>query len=263
MKSTISVARRLVNRPYSMVATVTPMTVAPRYTRSIASSTSSNDPNSCRTLSSCICVTCMSTRRLSSSSSQQSRRAKGIITVASVVGVAVLTLTTTALAESKKPDEKRSTAASSSSSTAGMSPEEARIAKFQEIIDKERRRLEVEANGGNAKSQLALGVLLLRDVGTLEGVKWIRMAASQGLPDAQHAMAILQLDGLGSPSDQVNGGNGVAKDQSNALATLRRLAGNGHADSQLALAMVFDQGIGVTKDPTASADWFVLTLTRA
>lgn len=256
-------AARVVSRPTTphMVAALVP----PNHSRSFTSK---------RTCSpSCACVTCTSSRathsQSSSSSSSGSRRWRhsrsGITTtaIASVVGVAALTLTTVTLAESKHDAKTSSPSSSSSSSSASasasasppaMSPEEARQ-KLQELIASERQRLEIEAKDGNAKSQLALGVLLLRDIGTLEGVTWIRRAAATGLPDGRHALAILQLDGIGSTSDQQSGGQGVMKDQSAALASLRTLAAEGHADSQLALSMVFDQGIGVSVDKAASTQW--------
>ena len=78
-----------------------------------------------------------------------------------------------------------------------------------------------------------------------EASRWYRMAAEQGDPAAQNALAILDATG-----------RGVLRDPEAALALFRRAATNGYALAQLNLAVAFEDGRLMPRDPLRAYIWY-------
>ena len=78
-----------------------------------------------------------------------------------------------------------------------------------------------------------------------EAARWYRMAAEQGNPAAQNALAILDATGRGVP-----------RDPAAALELFRRAATSGYALAQLNLALAFDHGRLMPHDPLRAYIWY-------
>jgi TPR repeat protein len=73
----------------------------------------------------------------------------------------------------------------------------------------------------------------------------MRLAAEQGIPQAQFDFGLYHLRGIG-----------VAKDDTKAVYWFRRAAVNGSASGQHSLGIMFDQGNGVARDPEEALRWY-------
>ena len=77
-----------------------------------------------------------------------------------------------------------------------------------------------------------------------EGVRWLRLAAEQGMAGSQAAVAYAYLDGIG-----------VEPDATESARWFRKAAEQGDSASQSWLASFYETGHGVPKDPVLAAAW--------
>lgn len=116
--------------------------------------------------------------------------------------------------------------------------------------DAERLRiLKAAAENGEAQSQFDLGISLVtgqygQKVNKKAGCELLTKAANQGNVDAMSALASNVLSDVESRGD--------------ALTWLRRAAESGHVQSQHDLAVRFQAGDGVERDPAAAVRWHTL-----
>lgn len=110
------------------------------------------------------------------------------------------------------------------------------------------------AENGDAHAQFNIGLLYDEGLGTVaspdDARKWWRMAATQGLVEADHNLALLEID-LAS-QDPAKG------DLDAALLHLRRAADANHLRAKYTLGKLHELGLGVPQDPTASAEYIRL-----
>lgn len=103
------------------------------------------------------------------------------------------------------------------------------------------RWLQRAASQGMAKSQLALGLMILEGQGIaqdrLTAAEWIGKAAEQNLPMAQYSLGWLHREG-----------HGVIKDDGLAALWWRKAAAQGLSLAQYELAGLYQQGSGVEED---------------
>lgn len=86
---------------------------------------------------------------------------------------------------------------------------------------------------------------LNKDAAPAESVKWYRLAAEQGVADAQVILG-----------KKIFYGKGVPKDPKQAAVWIRKAAEQGHMEGQYRLGWMYVHGLGVTKDDTIAAEWF-------
>jgi uncharacterized protein len=106
------------------------------------------------------------------------------------------------------------------------------------------------AKAGDDEAKLALGDAYEqgRDVkaSLLEAAKWYHEAALAGNLDAQFKLANIVIVGT----------KGLKKDVVTAIKLLEGASAKGHAKSQNALALIYQQGTGVPKDEKRALDYF-------
>ncbi|UYV18508.1 SH3 domain-containing protein [Halomonas qaidamensis] len=106
------------------------------------------------------------------------------------------------------------------------------------------------AERGNADSQFALGMMFERGQGVGasidEAYKWYRLAADNGLADAQVRLAELYLLGR------------LEGEPSSAAQWFERAATSGSAAAQFQLGLLYLEGEGVDADSSIAARWFEL-----
>ena len=78
-----------------------------------------------------------------------------------------------------------------------------------------------------------------------EAVRWYRKAAEQGLDDAQFRLGFCYINGIG-----------VAENPAEASLWIYKAAHQGHADAQYYLGYFYLQGIGVPKNEKEAVEWF-------
>lgn len=78
-----------------------------------------------------------------------------------------------------------------------------------------------------------------------EAAKWFRMAADQGLPQAQHYLGLAYSQGLGVPQNDVE-----------AVKWFRKAAEQGDAKAQSMLGTMYFNGQGVPQDETEARRWY-------
>jgi hypothetical protein len=86
----------------------------------------------------------------------------------------------------------------------------------------------------------------------VEAVRWYRLAADQGLADAQDYLGRSYLDGRGVPQDDAE-----------AARWFRAAATEGHAGAQFRLGMMYDLGRGVPQDYVEAHMWFNLAAAQS
>jgi len=154
---------------------------------------------------------------------------------------------------------------------------------------------EKSANSGNAKAQLALGIIYKEGNGVeknpVQAVHWFEQAAEQGLADAQYELGYCHMMGQGIKEDDVKafnwfekaaangstnakkfksltdvqykmaitykaGEEGKQKNPVQAVAYFQKAADLKHADSQYELACCYMMGQGVKEDDVKAFSWF-------
>ena len=78
-----------------------------------------------------------------------------------------------------------------------------------------------------------------------ESIKWYRLAAEQGLPDAELALGVMY-----------NRGKGVARDPKEGAKWFRLAAEQGNGDAQVRLGALYVTGTGVPQDYVQAHMWF-------
>jgi uncharacterized protein len=105
---------------------------------------------------------------------------------------------------------------------------------------------------GDAKAQYNLGLMYARGDGVaenlLDAVKWYRLSAEQGFPEAQYALGVIYFSR--NPS--------VPMDYDEAIKWYRQAAEQGHVRSQLNLGVVYLRGDVVPQDIPQALKWFGL-----
>ena len=141
------------------------------------------------------------------------------------------------------------------------------------------------AEQGDAKAQMRMGIIYdnglegrLQDYA--QAARWYRMAALQGLPEAQNNLAVLYKDGQGLPQDYAQAahwftlaarqgnvlaqsnlgwlyqsGNGVAQDFDSARHWYHQAALRGHAAAQNNLGRMLRDGLGTEADTDSARYW--------
>lgn len=117
------------------------------------------------------------------------------------------------------------------------------------------RLIRPRADLGDADAQFALGVLYMRGLGVpenpSEAVQWYRKAADQGKVEAQTNLGLMYSEGLG-----------VAKDYAGALKWFRLAAEAGDPDAQHNLGLAYELGQGVEADVVQAHAWYSLAASR-
>ena len=86
------------------------------------------------------------------------------------------------------------------------------------------------------------GEVVLKD--EAEAVRWYRLAAEQGLAEAQFNLGFMYANG-----------EGVLKDEAEAVRWYRLAAEQGDAHAQFNLGLMYDKGEGVLKDSVLAHMW--------
>jgi hypothetical protein len=109
--------------------------------------------------------------------------------------------------------------------------------------------LRLAAEDGVAQAQLSLGLRYESGAGvakdSVQAIRWIRQAAEQGYVEAQYMLGCCY-----------NGEDGFAKDPVEAAKWWGKAAAQGHADAQHCLALSCSIGQGVTKNLAEAAKWW-------
>jgi TPR repeat protein len=80
-----------------------------------------------------------------------------------------------------------------------------------------------------------------------EAMRWMRLAAEQGMTSAQYILGTMHA-----------GGYGVLRNDIEAAKWLRLAAEHGQECAQRELGIMFDHGLGVPRDPVQAYMWFSL-----
>ncbi|HWU34888.1 MAG TPA: tetratricopeptide repeat protein [Methylovorus sp.] len=108
------------------------------------------------------------------------------------------------------------------------------------------------AAAGDAKAQYNLGLMYARGDGVSENpqeaVKWYRLSAEQGFPEAQYALGVIYF----------SRDAGVTMDYDEAINWYRKAAEQGHVRSQLNLGIVYLRGDVVAQNIPEALKWFGL-----
>jgi TPR repeat protein len=109
--------------------------------------------------------------------------------------------------------------------------------------------LRLAAEDGVAQAQFSLGLRYESGTGVakdpVQAIHWFRQAADQGYDEAQYMLGCCY-----------NGEDGFAKDPIEAAKWWQKAAAQGHADAQHCLALSYSIGQGVTKNPAEAAKWW-------
>ena len=106
------------------------------------------------------------------------------------------------------------------------------------------------ADGGDARAQYYLGVMLVSGLGVprdeVKAADYLGRSAAQGHAEAQGILGALYLQG-----------RGVAKDEAKGADFIRRAADTGLASAQYWMGVLLVEGRGgLPKDPATAAQWF-------
>jgi TPR repeat protein len=109
--------------------------------------------------------------------------------------------------------------------------------------------LRLAAEDGVAQAQFSLGLRYENGTGVakdpVQAIHWVRKAAEQGYDEAQYVLGCWN-----------NGEDGFAKDPVEAAKWWEKAAAQGHADAQHCLALSYSIGQGVAKNPAEAAKWW-------
>lgn len=134
---------------------------------------------------------------------------------------------------------------------------------------------------GDAQAQLRLGIACDEAADYAEAVKWYRLAAQQGLPQAQNNLGVMYKDGQGVAQDygqavawfqkaahqgnllalsnlgyMYQAGLGVARDYAAARRCYMEAARRGHSVAQKNLAIMYRDGLGMPVDSDSARYWY-------
>lgn len=114
------------------------------------------------------------------------------------------------------------------------------------------KHLLASANGNLPEAQSELGLLYLSgklgEADPSAGISWLTRAAQNGLAQAQYNLAVLYERGAG----------GLPRNLENAGQLYTVAANQGHGPATLALARLYNEGLGVKADPAKA--WAIATL---
>lgn len=141
------------------------------------------------------------------------------------------------------------------------------------------------AESGDANLQYNLGIIYDELTAYTEAAFWYRLAADQGVPEAQSAIGSKYREGSGLPQDYAEAlkwyrlaadqgdaegqrrvgeayafGNGVAQDLSEAQKWSLKSAKQGHAAAQTLAGMAYAGGHGVDQDKILGYMWLTLSV---
>ncbi len=112
------------------------------------------------------------------------------------------------------------------------------------------------AEHGDARAQFRVGELYregkgVRYIDFEAAARWLRLAAAQGLPEAQYRLARLHYEGFLIP-----------RDPGELLRQATTAAAHGHARAQVMLGAVYEYGLDdIDPDLTAALKWYELAAT--
>jgi len=101
------------------------------------------------------------------------------------------------------------------------------------------------ANLGNAKDVWQIAQTYWQDGNERLGIRYLTMAATQGLADAQYALGV-----------QYFNGRGVSQDTALAIAWYERAANQKNVNALVALGYCYRQGLGVAEDSDKAKAYF-------
>ena len=148
-------------------------------------------------------------------------------------------------------------------------------------------KLTAQANAGNAKAELIVGLKYLDGDGVAvnepEAAKWLERAAEQGMAVAQYRLAKMYESGHGVPADPARAvhwyqlaaqagnrkamhnlalayasGTGTAKNLAEAARWFSKAAALGLANSQFNLAVLYERGMGVPQSLLDAYKWYAI-----
>lgn len=148
-------------------------------------------------------------------------------------------------------------------------------------------KLTAQANAGNAKAELIVGLKYLDGDGVAvsdpDAAKWLERAAEQGMPVAQYRLGTMYERGRGVPADPAravhwyelaaqagnrkamhnlavaySAGTGTAKNLSEAARWFSKAAALGLADSEFNLAVLYERGLGVPQSLLDAYKWYAI-----
>jgi TPR repeat protein len=141
------------------------------------------------------------------------------------------------------------------------------------------------AQQGHVFEQNQMGMVSMLVIGPgydpAQALKWFEQAARNGYAPAQVNLAVMYINGWGTPSNYGTAlhwlheaanqgyarayynlgflyqqGHGVPKDQAEAFRYFRKGAEAGDSSAQTNLGYMYDSGLGVAKDLHAAAEWY-------
>jgi len=141
--------------------------------------------------------------------------------------------------------------------------------------------LQAAAKGGDAKAQMQLALQCDRDGDLEEAVYWYRLAAEQGVTEAQNNLGVMYKDGQGVPENEkeavrwflqaahlgnamaqsnlgwmYQAGKGLRQNNDSACYWYKKAARQGHAAAQNNLGIFYRDGIGIACDTDSARYWF-------
>ena len=151
-------------------------------------------------------------------------------------------------------EEQQARAEKRAKELSGIRTYESPFARDPEEVAAERKHFDetlAKAKAGDAEARYELSRLYYVGEGTKkdeeESNRWCRMAAEQGLANAQCTWGLSLLRG-----------EGVTPDAKQAAEWFRKSADQGFPRSQFILGMFYRDGTGVKADPTESTKWLTL-----
>jgi TPR repeat protein len=118
-----------------------------------------------------------------------------------------------------------------------------------QTVDPEYSEVLRKAQAGIDTGQFNLGLMYFKGEGVdqslPQAIKWMKLAANQGLPDAQHILSAAYADGLG-----------VEKNLKTAYSWAHKAARQGHGDAQFQIGTMYLNGIGVEKNLAQAEAWY-------
>jgi TPR repeat protein len=151
-------------------------------------------------------------------------------------------------------EEQQARAEKRAKELSGIRTYESPFARDPEEVAAERKHFDetlAKAKAGDAGARYELSRLYYVGEGTKkdeeESNRWCRMAAEQGLANAQCTWGLSLLRG-----------EGVTPDAKQAAEWFRKSADQGFPRSQFILGMFYRDGTGVKADPTESTKWLTL-----